>query len=105
MVSAVDDAALAAARRAYARKVATEARVDDPRVEAAFAEIKREDFLGPGPWLIYGLPPGFRPTTTLDHIPGGYRRTPDDNPIHLYDDVLVGIMPKKGLNNGQPHFL
>jgi hypothetical protein len=27
--------------------------VRDPRVEAAFAAVAREDFLGPGPWQIH----------------------------------------------------
>jgi len=40
--------------------------------------VKREDFLGRGPWQR------------------GYVRTP--NPIFLYDDVLVGIVPERNLN-------
>src|SRR5947208_9935988 len=36
-------------RRAYAKQVTAAAGVRDPRVEAAFAVVAREDFLGPGP--------------------------------------------------------
>jgi protein-L-isoaspartate(D-aspartate) O-methyltransferase len=39
-------------RRAYAKQVAAAAGVEDPRIEAAFAAVAREDFLGPGPWQI-----------------------------------------------------
>jgi protein-L-isoaspartate O-methyltransferase len=30
------------------------------------------------------------------------RPTPSRNPVYIYDDVLVGIVPERGLNNGQP---
>src|SRR5881409_2978562 len=66
--------------------------VTDPRIEAAFANLRREAFLQPGPWPI------MQPMR-------GYRMTPDDDPVYLYQDVLVGIVPEKGLNNGQPSFL
>jgi hypothetical protein len=35
----------------------------------------------------------------------GYRRTPDDDPRHLYHNVLVALVAKRRLNNGQPSFL
>jgi protein-L-isoaspartate(D-aspartate) O-methyltransferase len=38
-------------------------------------------------------------------FPGGYQRTPDDDPTYLYQDAPVAIRPEKGLNNGQPSFL
>jgi hypothetical protein len=37
-------------RRAYAKQVTAAAGVGDPQVEAAFAAVAREDFLGTGPW-------------------------------------------------------
>ena len=46
----VEQEELAIVRRAYAKHVLANAYVDDARVEAAFAEVRREDFLGPGPW-------------------------------------------------------
>src|SRR6202140_4077673 len=63
--------------------------VGDPQVEAAFAAVAREDFLGPGPWHIV-------------RGGGGYRATPDADPIYLYTDDVIGILPKRNLNNGQP---
>src|ERR1700726_1983515 len=76
-------------RRAYAKQVTAAAGVGDPRVEAAFAAVAREDFLGPGPWHIV-------------RWGGGYRATPDADPIYLYTDDVIGILPKRNLNNGQP---
>src|SRR5690348_15119114 len=76
-------------RRAYAKQVTAAAGVGDPRVEAAFAAVAREDFLGPGPWHIV-------------RWGGGYRATPDADPIYLYTDDVIGILPKRNLINGQP---
>ena len=39
---------LAIIRRAYAKQVLAEWQVDDPRLELAFTQVRREDFLGPG---------------------------------------------------------
>jgi protein-L-isoaspartate(D-aspartate) O-methyltransferase len=79
-------------RRAYARQVVFaglgERAPSSPSLEEAFAAVRREDFLGPGPWPI------FRWT--------GYAQTPDADPAWLYADLLVGIVPERGLNNGQP---
>jgi protein-L-isoaspartate(D-aspartate) O-methyltransferase len=80
---------LAIVRRAYAKHVLANAGVDDARVEAAFAAVRREHFLGPGPWLM--------PRWSLRYVP-----TPSDDPVYLYQDALVGIVPDRNLNNGQP---
>jgi protein-L-isoaspartate(D-aspartate) O-methyltransferase len=88
----MDEERLAAARHGYARKVLAAHKLDDPRLEAAFAYVRREDFLGPGPWQLFTRGEG-------------YRLTPDDDPIHLYQDIGVGIIPERGLNNGVPQFL
>ncbi len=76
-------------RRAYAKQVLAAAGIDDPRVERAFAAVRREDFLGPGPWQIvrWGR---------------DYVETPSADPVYLYTDDLVGILPERNLNNGQP---
>jgi protein-L-isoaspartate(D-aspartate) O-methyltransferase len=76
-------------RTAYARQILAAAGVVDDRVGAAFAAIHREDFLGPGPWPIM-------------RFGGGYVPTPDADPVYLYTDDLVGILPERHLNNGQP---
>jgi protein-L-isoaspartate(D-aspartate) O-methyltransferase len=43
----MEESELDIVRRAYAKQVMAAAGVEDPRVEAAFAAVRREDFLGP----------------------------------------------------------
>jgi protein-L-isoaspartate(D-aspartate) O-methyltransferase len=79
---------VAARRRAYAAEVTRSARVQDPRIEAAFAAVPREDFAGSPPWRIgsgalFGL-------------------ISSDDPARLYEDVLIAIDAERGVNNGQP---
>jgi protein-L-isoaspartate(D-aspartate) O-methyltransferase len=76
-------------RAAYAKQVLAVARVSDARVEASFSAVRREDFLGPGPWPILRW---FRE----------YVVTPSADPVYLYTDDLVGISPERRINNGQP---
>jgi protein-L-isoaspartate(D-aspartate) O-methyltransferase len=81
---------LAIVRRAYAKQVLAAAGATDERVEAAFAAVPREDFLGPGPWPIYRF------------WGDAYVATPSADPVYLYTNDLVGILPERHLNNGQP---
>lgn len=76
-------------RRAYAKQITAAVGVADERVEAAFAEVPREDFLGPGPWPIFRMRKAYVPTPTAD-------------PVYLYTDEIVGIIPERRINNGQP---
>jgi protein-L-isoaspartate(D-aspartate) O-methyltransferase len=80
------------AARVYAKQIVHAARASDPRLEDALAALRREDFLPPGPWQVM-------------RFPGGYQQTPDNDPIYLYQDAPVAILPEKRLNNGQPSFL
>jgi protein-L-isoaspartate(D-aspartate) O-methyltransferase len=76
-------------RQRYAIAMAASAGVQDPRIVAAFAAVPRERFAGPGPWTLI--------------IPGhSSRPSPDADPAHLYQDVLVAIDPARGINIGQP---
>jgi protein-L-isoaspartate(D-aspartate) O-methyltransferase len=84
-----DAAELATLRRAYARQALFLGQARDPVLEEAYAAVPREAYLGGGPWPIF-------------RWPGVYLQTPDDDPSWLYADVLVGIDPERGLNNGQP---
>jgi protein-L-isoaspartate(D-aspartate) O-methyltransferase len=78
--------AIAKRRQTYAAEVTR--RVSDPRIEAAFAAVPREDFAGPPPWRIGS---------------GGiFGQTTADDPARLYDDVLIAIDARRGINNGQP---
>ncbi len=80
-------AEIAAVRAAYAAQVASA--LPDASVEAAFAKVPRESFLDPGPWpIVAGI--------------GRYALSPDADPVHIYADNLIGIVPARGLNNGQP---
>src|SRR5882757_10393885 len=77
-------------RAAYARQILAAARImDNTRLEAALSATLREDFLGAGPWWILRW---FR----------DYVTTPDADPVYLYTDDLVGILPERQINNGQP---
>ena len=77
-------------RAAYAKQILAAASVvGNARLEAALSATRREDFLGAGPWWILR---GFR----------DYRATPEADPVYLYTNDLVGILPEQNLNNGQP---
>jgi protein-L-isoaspartate(D-aspartate) O-methyltransferase len=79
---------LSGVRRRYARKVRRKAHLRSKLLIRAFAETPREHFLGPPPWKVFTLK--------------GYRVPRKSHPRLLYDDVLVGILPERLLNNGQP---
>src|ERR1700719_3827241 len=74
------------ARKRYARKIRRIARLQNPLLIRALAEVPREHFLGPPPWSLLTMK--------------GYRKK--TRPQLLYDDVLIGIIPERWLNNGQP---
>lgn len=76
-------------RRAYAKQILAPRGLSEERIEAAFAAVPRENFLGPGPWPIL-------------RMMKGYVTTPSADPVYLYSDDLVGILPERQLNNGQP---
>lgn len=80
------------ARRAFAEKIRALARVRSARLVEALATVRREDFLGPGPWQI------LRPV----ELGLGYEWTPDADPRHLYHNVLVALDAARNLNNGEP---
>jgi protein-L-isoaspartate(D-aspartate) O-methyltransferase len=75
-------------RQTYAAEIARSAHVQDPRIEAAFAAVPREDFVGDPPWRIGSG--------------GFFGLTSSDDPVRLYEDVLVAIDAERGINNGQP---
>src|SRR5262245_16621483 len=87
-----DETKLASARRAYAKKILGAFFISDANLEAAFADVRREDFLGPGPWQLFS-------------VAKGYHSTPDADPIHVYQDLPIGLLPDQCLNNGHPSFL
>jgi protein-L-isoaspartate(D-aspartate) O-methyltransferase len=83
------EAELIIVRRAYAMQILSAVGVDNPRIEAAFAAVPREAFLGPGPWQAFRWGMAYRPSPSAD-------------PVYLYTDDVVGIWPERKINNGQP---
>jgi protein-L-isoaspartate(D-aspartate) O-methyltransferase len=77
------------ARQAYAERLRRLGPVRSERVVQAFATVPRERFVGGGPWRI--IPPGRTG-----------RMTPDSDPCHLYDNVLVSLDADRNINNGEP---
>lgn len=58
-------------------------------LERAFEFVPREHFLGPGPW--FAVSPS-----------GSHIRTPTDDPIHVYQNVLFALDRERRINNGEP---
>jgi protein-L-isoaspartate(D-aspartate) O-methyltransferase len=85
---AFGESELAVVRRAYARQMLAVAGIEDARVEAAFARIRREDFLGSSPWHFVRWPPG--------------PSLPQHDPATVYQDVVIALQPGRGVNNGSP---
>ncbi len=79
------------ARQRYAALIQQQADLRSERLVRALSQVPREDFLGPGPWKIMRFA-----------FPLKYEDTPDADPAHLYDNVLVAVDPARGLNNGLP---
>src|SRR5579871_4337759 len=73
-------------RRAYARRTLFIAGASSPNLEAAFAAVPRDAFLGPPPWKVFRW--------------AGYAETSD--PANILSDVVVALIAEQGLNNGQP---
>lgn len=88
---------LAAARARYVAMIAKRERISSPRLLEALAAVPREDFLARGPWRI------------KSEAARSYRLTPDADPVHLYDNVLVAIDARRKLDVGLPslwaHFI
>jgi protein-L-isoaspartate(D-aspartate) O-methyltransferase len=74
-------------RRTYARLMLAIANVRNDRLEQVFATVRREDFLGDEPWRI-GREPAL----------------PVNDPIYVYQDVVLALAPERGVNNGSPSF-
>jgi protein-L-isoaspartate(D-aspartate) O-methyltransferase len=90
-------------RQYYAEEIRAVANIQTEALVAAFAKVAREHFLGPGPWQIAN------PDSLQAMMPnasakagGNYRMTEDENPKHLYHNILIAIDASRNLNNGQP---
>ena len=72
----------------HAKMMAVASNSSDERLEQAFRLIRREAFMGPGPWQI--------------RVSASYLETPSADPAYLYQNVLVALDKSKGINNGEP---
>ncbi len=81
---------LDAVRDAFVEHIKYRARIKTDRLLAAFASVRREHYLGEGPWRIRS-----------DLVPS-YWTTEDDHPSHLYHDVLIALDEGERLDNGLP---
>jgi protein-L-isoaspartate(D-aspartate) O-methyltransferase len=82
-------------RRFYAEEIAAVTGMRSAALQEAFAKVPRENFLGPGPWRIFGL----------DSAMGSqakYHETADADPRRLYHNIVVTIDAERNLNNGHP---
>jgi protein-L-isoaspartate(D-aspartate) O-methyltransferase len=88
MMSRKSEAALDQVRRSFAAMMAVASGSADPRLERAFELVRREAFVGPGPWHI--------------NIYQRTVQTPSADPAFLYQNVVVRLDAGKGINNGEP---
>jgi protein-L-isoaspartate(D-aspartate) O-methyltransferase len=75
-------------RAFYATMMAVASGSTDPRFERVFELVRREAFVGPGPWHI--------------NVYQRTVKTPSADPVFLYQNVLVRLDAAKGINNGEP---
>src|SRR5258708_35572326 len=80
------------ARANFADDIRRRGAIKSAALIEGLATVPREDFLGPGPWRI------LRPA----EMEKGYQSTSDEDPRHLYDNVLVALHEDRMLNNGEP---
>jgi len=86
---------LADRRRYFADEIAAVAGISTTHLVDALAEVPRERFLLPGPWLVKGEGDYF----------SGARATPDDDPQHVYHNYSIAIDSARQLFNGTPGFV
>lgn len=72
----------------YAQFIVRSAGSSNERLISAFASVKREHYVGKGPWQVF-VGAGYIPTISAD-------------PRLLYQDILIGLATDRGINNGQP---
>jgi len=75
-------------RSFYAEYVVAQTGSHDQSVVNAFASVDRQRYCGRGPWKVWTA--------------AGYIETPSADPVFLYQDILIGLLPERMINNGQP---
>jgi len=87
---------LADSRHYYSQEVRWCAGVKTPALVDAFAQVPRERYMGPPPWMVAS------PEVAWGGA-GAYTATSD--PRDLYHNILVALDASRQLNNGQPSAL
>jgi protein-L-isoaspartate(D-aspartate) O-methyltransferase len=80
------------ARTRFAKEIQHHGQIKSTGLIEGLATVPRENFVGPGPWK----------TMRAAEMAKGYQLTPDSNPRHIYENVLVALDERRMLNNGEP---
>ena len=75
-------------RSQFARTITAQTVPGSSALPRAFTVVRREDFLGSGPWQVVGS--------------DGYESLPSDDPALVYQDVVIALLAERDLNNGLP---
>lgn len=89
-------------RQFFAEELEAVCRLRSPQLVMAFAVVPREQFLGPGPWIVLAENPYMAAATSFGGTGLGLRETPDADPGRVYHNIAVAIDPARQLFNGQP---
>ncbi|HEV8211905.1 MAG TPA: hypothetical protein VGP77_17410 [Vicinamibacterales bacterium] len=85
-------------RRFFAEELEAVCKLRTPALVDAFARVKRDEFLPPGPWTV--LSDGGE--SYLMGASVRTRLTPDADPARVHHNIAVAIDPERQLFNGQP---
>ena len=89
-------------RQFFAEELEAVCRLRSPHLVKAFAMVPREQFLGPGPWMVLSENPFMAVATSFGGTGLALRETPDADPGRVYHNIAVAIDPARQLFNGQP---
>jgi len=93
---------LALRRRYFAEELEAVCRIRSPQLVNAFATVPREQYLGPGPWMVWSESPYMPAAGLAGGAALALRATPDADPGRVYHNISVAIDPARQLFNGQP---
>src|SRR5436309_10813117 len=89
-------------RRFFAEELEAVCKLRSPHLVDAFATVPREQFLGPGPWMVLAESPSMPGAASFSAAGLNLRTTPDADPGRVYHNIAVAIDPARQLFNGQP---
>ena len=89
-------------RRYFAEELEAVCRLRSARLVDAFATVPREQYLGPGPWMVWAESPYMPAAALTSGAALGLQPTPDADPGRVYHNISVAIDPARQLFNGQP---